>query len=148
MLLTELKIIWKTNILQPSVSIMKKNKVPPLYSSTLMRNLIAQYAAPEFCHQIKDGTSKERMQLQEQRTVALLHIMAYFSVKVSLCGPFQLVDFVVPFWTTWCYPGRSLLSNSQSCICICLDRVKKEKYVLGNIYLVVKKNLSFSCLEY
>ncbi|XP_048588988.1 uncharacterized protein LOC116621555 isoform X2 [Nematostella vectensis] len=64
------------------------NEGPPLYSPALMRDFVEEHACGLYKIIlnliIKDTTSKERKQLQEQRTVAILHILAYFrSQKTS-----------------------------------------------------------------
>jgi hypothetical protein len=47
-----------------------------------MRDFVEEHAPGLFDRMLntilKDSTSKERRHLQEQRTVALLHILAYF----------------------------------------------------------------------
>lgn len=54
----------------------------PLYSPTLMRDFSEEHSPGLFNKLLnsilKEDTSKERQQLQEQRTVVLLHIIAYF----------------------------------------------------------------------
>lgn len=102
---------------------------------------------------MKGGTSKERMQLQEQRTVALLHIIAYFQEKFPCIDLFSL---------------KILLSNSGPCdttlvshcfqilkfsiVSICLERSKKGKYFLRNVLnkegeLMIQIS-HFNCFQY
>ena len=54
----------------------------PLYSPALMRDFAEEHASGLYDMLlnaiIHNNTSPERRQLQEQRTVALLHIIAYF----------------------------------------------------------------------